>query len=611
MISISTVAPAVAPGAGAAPPAAGLGAAPSPDAAGFDELFRQLSGGVLGEAAGWLEARPAATPPAPVAGGEGDSGAAAADGSNGSPLALVVPVAAPHWSSGAPLPQTTTAAGDVSAEPGSGPTVDGGNRRAALDRLAGLAFAGGGHRGAPGATGSGSGASGGEVPLSHGAAAQASITDEVTRHAVAVGESGATDGPDFNTLLRLAGPGLAPAEAGSLPAPLRQASGRSATASRGVAEILQTRGLQGTQSGPVAAVGAGGALPSGPVAAVGTGVALPSPNAMGVVPAPSVSGVASDSRIGNVGTAPGGDAWAAAGNAAVSAGPPRGVLRTVGEPHGVWPGLAAEPATEARSLVNVPAVAAGAAGLSTRTNQPALGPARGGLQSETPLAAPVVAMGAADSQNGGPNEPALQSAQTAVAALSRRGGELAWSTADAERGPGGSAVSAILAPGGVRTLDLPLGDSRVAPMDPLPGTGRVAQDVDALHSQLVQSLRVQWAGGEGEARVRLRPEYLGDVVATIKVEHGTVTATLQADTPEVRRWMEANAQTLRDALVEHGLKLDRLIVQSEPAPGEPREDQQNRPRGRQQTGEHPRQRRPREPHPESAFDLNSTDKDQP
>lgn len=131
-------------------------------------------------------------------------------------------------------------------------------------------------------------------------------------------------------------------------------------------------------------------------------------------------------------------------------------------------------------------------------------------------------------------------------------------------------------------------------------------DGEAVHAQIVQSLRVQWAGGAGEARVRLRPEYLGEVVATVKVEQGIVTATLQADRPDVRRWMEANLQTLRDGLVEHGLKLDRLVVVSEPARGETADDKHGRPRGRQPNQPpQPRPRRPRQDGDPATFEVNT------
>ena len=123
-----------------------------------------------------------------------------------------------------------------------------------------------------------------------------------------------------------------------------------------------------------------------------------------------------------------------------------------------------------------------------------------------------------------------------------------------------------------------------------------------MQAQIVKSMRLQWSGGAGEARVTLKPEYLGEVVATIKVEQGVVTATLQADTPEVRRLLETQTASLREALVEHGLKLDRVVISEPETPsGQPGD---RRPRGRQPQPPPSRQRRrPRDDDGGATFEL--------
>jgi flagellar hook-length control protein FliK len=102
-----------------------------------------------------------------------------------------------------------------------------------------------------------------------------------------------------------------------------------------------------------------------------------------------------------------------------------------------------------------------------------------------------------------------------------------------------------------------------------PPTSQAAQSVaspEPVHaeadvaSQIVQSMRILAADGGGEARVRLRPEYLGEVLILLKVENGAVNASVQAESPAVRQWAETNEHVLRQGLGTHGLRLEQLTV---------------------------------------------------
>jgi flagellar hook-length control protein FliK len=78
--------------------------------------------------------------------------------------------------------------------------------------------------------------------------------------------------------------------------------------------------------------------------------------------------------------------------------------------------------------------------------------------------------------------------------------------------------------------------------------------------QIVQSIRLQAVQGTTEARVQLKPEHLGNLNITLKVEHNQVTATIQADVAAVRQWIESHEASLRQSLSEQGLQLVRLEV---------------------------------------------------
>jgi len=93
-------------------------------------------------------------------------------------------------------------------------------------------------------------------------------------------------------------------------------------------------------------------------------------------------------------------------------------------------------------------------------------------------------------------------------------------------------------------------------------------------SQLVQSLRMQFRDGIGEAVLKLKPEHLGSVSISLKVENGGLKANVQAEMPAVRQWLESQQDTLRSALADHGLRLDRFEVepdgQQQAQPDDPR-----------------------------------------
>jgi flagellar hook-length control protein FliK len=58
----------------------------------------------------------------------------------------------------------------------------------------------------------------------------------------------------------------------------------------------------------------------------------------------------------------------------------------------------------------------------------------------------------------------------------------------------------------------------------------------------------------------LQPTFLGDVTVSVKVDHGEVTARLEASTPVVREWLDANQGWLRDRLADQNLTLSRLDI---------------------------------------------------
>ena len=82
-----------------------------------------------------------------------------------------------------------------------------------------------------------------------------------------------------------------------------------------------------------------------------------------------------------------------------------------------------------------------------------------------------------------------------------------------------------------------------------------------LVAQLVQSMRMQFRDGIGEAVVKLKPEHLGSVQISLRIENGAVKATVQAEMPAVRQWLESQQDTLKNSLADQGLRLERFGVE--------------------------------------------------
>jgi flagellar hook-length control protein FliK len=122
-----------------------------------------------------------------------------------------------------------------------------------------------------------------------------------------------------------------------------------------------------------------------------------------------------------------------------------------------------------------------------------------------------------------------------------------------------SAAPAIHAPEAVAGLDATV--KAFAPLDVAAPAG--LPDEKDVVSSIVQSMRLQLRDGVGTAVVHLEPDYLGAVSISLRVENGVVTASLHAENPQVRGWMEANASLLRESLSGQGLSLDRLLITDE------------------------------------------------
>ncbi len=157
---------------------------------------------------------------------------------------------------------------------------------------------------------------------------------------------------------------------------------------------------------------------------------------------------------------------------------------------------------------------------------------------------------------------------------------VAQSTAGADANAAASKVKVALTPADAAPLRLEravIASRVMAPVPVLPHTApAVAAAVvslpapsagiadSALGSQIVQSLRMQWAQGGGEATIELNPNFLGRVQVSVRVDRGVVSASVQADTTVVREWVAAHRDDLTQTLAQQGLRLDKLEIAQAP-----------------------------------------------
>ena len=123
--------------------------------------------------------------------------------------------------------------------------------------------------------------------------------------------------------------------------------------------------------------------------------------------------------------------------------------------------------------------------------------------------------------------------------------------------------------------------------------GVVSGEANALESQIVQGMQRLRKDGAEEIRVTLRPEYLGALTISLRVEGDSVTAVMHVDEPQVRAWVQAHESQLRQAMSNQGLTLERLVVTDERPGSDNRERDDQTRQGRRPN----RQRQAEDPTP--------------
>jgi flagellar hook-length control protein FliK len=219
------------------------------------------------------------------------------------------------------------------------------------------------------------------------------------------------------------------------------------------------------------------------------------------------------------------------------------------------PGMAVAPNAQAarfESGAELPK-AAPAAPAVPQTNQPAAAAAAGSPDISTtqvrgyaqPRPAPLSANGAGTIVNASKAKVALRTTDAAPLRLER-----AATIAPRVMSPVPMMPHAAPAPVAAAVVSLPASSAGIADSQ--------------LGSQIVQSMRMQWAQGGGEATIELNPNFLGRVQVSVRVDRGVVSASVRADTTVVREWVAAHRDELSQTLAQQGLRLDKLEIAQAP-----------------------------------------------
>ena len=89
-------------------------------------------------------------------------------------------------------------------------------------------------------------------------------------------------------------------------------------------------------------------------------------------------------------------------------------------------------------------------------------------------------------------------------------------------------------------------------------------DTQDVPAQIVRAAHLQWRDGVGEARLRLNPEHLGEVTISLRVEQGSVFASVRAESPAALQAIQSRQQELQAALEAQGLHLDHFVTSADP-----------------------------------------------
>ncbi|MHB8842281.1 MAG: flagellar hook-length control protein FliK [Candidatus Aquicultor sp.] len=90
--------------------------------------------------------------------------------------------------------------------------------------------------------------------------------------------------------------------------------------------------------------------------------------------------------------------------------------------------------------------------------------------------------------------------------------------------------------------------------------GHAAVNAEHVLKQVVEKFEVLMAEGRSEAKIQLKPKYLGELKIHLVMENGTIKAALDAPSHHVKEILESNLSSLKQALEDQGFDVKGFDV---------------------------------------------------
>lgn len=82
----------------------------------------------------------------------------------------------------------------------------------------------------------------------------------------------------------------------------------------------------------------------------------------------------------------------------------------------------------------------------------------------------------------------------------------------------------------------------------------------ATVKELARDIVMEFTEGNNEMKLRLKPEYLGNITVEVKADSDALTMVMRTENAHAKQLLESNVEALKEALSQHGLMIDGFTV---------------------------------------------------